>query len=972
MNSLNYFFELILTINLLIYICQKLLMVQLSGAGALPGNINNTAIALRKELKRLYDVHGISYRYDRDIKPMKATQLIDLIAKATPKPKVILNPINGSKMDSEAITLFTALGYKLDNGNWTVPRGLKTIKCIVTKVGHIIYTIPKKYLLKHKSGLVTYEVNGNILSEAFRVIDRDSATRKINDIIYSNLAMYGVETNIIKVQLYKPYLADGVYVYGAAYRGTKNCVIDALEKFTKKSMPELHDQYSRGVFESDFLSIAKSFGVVIRVNVQGQLVKYNESRKKGICDLKYLNNHVIANYNGDARTVVKHKDLSMSVIDQIFKIEPIESILNVIKVKDEIICIETTKTKHQLSHQKFGDILVPINSDSLTATTEFKRLFIEVNKIQRFPANNDAKTIARHGIKVLKANFKKGTTIDLRGAYDNFHKLPCYEGIPFDLAIQCNGNQTPEDRQCILDNYLGFGLCSKWQNYYTGCMETRWVPINLIKSRISKGYTVKVERWRLAFAKGDLDMNMFNGMPKGFWHRVIGSMSRVERAESFATTDPILCKSVGGHDWNTINGIPVFLCEQKRELCSSYVHVSAYIQGYIEQMLEDMVDRLNADKVEWWAVYVDGISTEVDLSKYENEYWACKPNKELNMGEFSSDLSYTEASIMDHDLLTQMKSELKVSKDDEDYYEELGMLEDKYDELYQNKWKAMPFVDIIVRGSGMHKIIDGPAGSGKSTFIKSIQHMFGCPILVPNNNQKAIFDGFHCETIDMLLTQQKTAGYTRLPFVIIDEYTMLDPTKLPQFPQALMFGNVAQLKIGEFLRYQEFDHYLLKTVYRCNPELEEASIAGKKGDISKFQQLTITKALKTGYTILSPTHRQIEAINSMALKMDQKERPIRFTKTDLKKDIFAGDIGRLVNGICINDRNQKSYKIPVGRDPHTSTVVYAYARTYHCTQGLSFDKIICSVAAMTDWDMLYTGATRCQKLEDVFIVKSLQ
>lgn len=963
-------------------------MVQLSGSGAARKNTNNTAIQLRKDLRKLLIEKNIPFRYDTDVKSKKTPQLLQRIAELTSIPEIIRNPINGSEMDNEGIALFKGLGYQLKDGHWTVPRDAKRIFTIITKQNIEVYTIPKKYLAKYKSGLVTYKVDGKTKSEAFRVVDRNSATNAVNTIIYSNYATYGddAETTIMKIDIYKPYLSEGVYVYGAAYRGTRNCVIKALEAFTRKSKPEMHDKYRRGVFESDYLPIAKEFGVVLRVNVQGQLVKYNETRKKGICDLKYLNNHVIANYNGDERPIVKHQSFSDHEINTIFDSEPIDSILNVIKIKDEIICIETTKTKHQLSQQKFGEINIPINSDALTATTEFKRLFVEVNKLQRFPADNDAKAIARHGIKVLQSNFKEGSTIDLRGAYANFHKLPCYEGIPFDLAIQCNGNQTPEERQCILDNYLGFGLCSGWISYYDGRIETRWVPINLIKSRISKGYEVKVERWRLAFAKGDLDLSMFKGMPKGFWYRVIGSMSRVKRSESFATTDPILCKSVGGHDWRSINDVPVFLCEHKEELCSSYVHVSAYIQGYIEQMLEDKFDQLQADNVNWWAVYVDGISTTSDMTKYEDKYWASKPNKVFNMGDDQFDSSYTEASILDHDLLTQMEAERKHlnTADEEGYWEELGELDEKYMKLYEAKWKEINFVDIMVRGPGMHKIIDGPAGSGKSTKIKAVQRMFGCVILVPNNNQKAIFDGFYCETIDMHLTQQLNEKKHRIQFAIIDEYTMLDPSKLHRFDQALMFGNVAQLKIGEFLRYKAFDHHLLQKVYRCNLELETAALEGKKGNYSSFQQISIDDALKTGYTILSPTHRQIEAINSRALKMDQKKRgclgeapgnfvghPIRFTKTDLKKDIYAGDMGWLVDGLCINERTQQSHKIPVGRDPHNSLVVYAYARTYHCTQGLQFDKIICCVAAMRDWDMLYTGATRCRKIEDVFVIKSM-
>jgi ATP-dependent exoDNAse (exonuclease V) alpha subunit len=181
-----------------------------------------------------------------------------------------------------------------------------------------------------------------------------------------------------------------------------------------------------------------------------------------------------------------------------------------------------------------------------------------------------------------------------------------------------------------------------------------------------------------------------------------------------------------------------------------------------------------------------------------------------------------------------------------------------------------------------------------------------------------------------------------------------------------MFGNVAQLKIGEFLDYKEFDHHLLTKVFRCNKELEDAAIAAKQRNLDAFKRIEIEDALKSGHTILAATHKTIEEINDIGLKMDLP-RIIRFTKTQLKKDIFAGDMGVFKNGRCVNSRTGKAYKLKVGRNPMKDLVVYGYAQTYHSTQGQEMDHVILCIDGIKNWDMLYTGATRVHKLEEVMI-----
>lgn len=873
--------------------------------------------------------------------------------KAVLQSRIIKNPVTGLPMDAHTKSVFESLGYKMINNKFTLPRFYSNLNPIKTLQGTTIYPLSSKQLKRFHTGLLIYTVNGKNHAEAFNIRDRDSATRKANDIIYSN-------NNVIinKIHLYTAPKLEHTLI-GPAYRSIygKNCVISALEQQLKKSFPELHELYSDGVFQDDYESIAKALKIQIRLNIGNEKKVFNAQGKYKMIDLIYLNNHVVAKYGGDfdattEETVIQHNTLDLAQIlsgrvDQITEIIESGSDLVCIKLITQSDNLMTYIESHQLTHQKFDKKLVEIQGISITAVSEFKHLVIRANNLRPITwGMNDAQHFARHGIKVVNM-FENGKTIDLKGAYTNYMQWPCYEGIPFDITFWINGDQTPSERECILNNYLGFGLVSNWRNHFTDAIECRWAFIPHIKARIAKGQNLIIERWALSFAKGDLDLSMFKDMPKRLWHQVLGSMSRTHIRSTGATTDPVWAKSKGGHEWRVIDGKKIYKTYFEPRECNTYVHVAAAIHSYTEMMMEAKYDQLIADGIIPWSVYVDGISTNTSLTKYVDQFWQEKANNKLF--ETFGDSSYTEAPLLDKDLMAR-------SKTDEDWG-------DLYHE-HQDRWAPRKFVDIMVNGPGAHKVIDGPAGSGKSTLVKKISAMIPKPmILVPNNNQRAIYDGLKCMTIDMYLTQFKEP---RVPFLLIDEYTMLDPTKLEQFGSTLLIGNVAQLKIGAYLDYKDFDHHLLTKVYRCNPELEKAASLAKEGKFNQFTRLNIVDALKAGKVILAATHDLIEDINDIGLKLNLPKR-IRFTKTDLKRDIFAGDMGYYRNNLCVNDRNGRSYKATPGRNPKKDSVVYGFARTYHATQGLEFNSIVCCIDKIRDWDMLYTGCTRVHNLNEVHI-----
>jgi hypothetical protein len=462
---------------------------------------------------------------------------------------------------------------------------------------------------------------------------------------------------------------------------------------------------------------------------------------------------------------------------------------------------------------------------------------------------------------------------------------------------------------------------------------------------MDKGHKIVFHKWNLAFRKGDLDMSMFDGTYKRLWQYVVGSLSRTQSFESKATTDPILANSLGLTYFGKIKDAEVYFGQTKeREEMRYYTHISAYVQSYTEIMMEDKFDEMKGN---WWGVYVDGISTNLDIEDLEHhidEFWDVKPNKAFTSFDTVFDMSYNAVS----------------------------------------EWNdGNEFCDIGVYGSDCYKIIDGPAGSGKSTLFKKIQKMTGATVLVQNNPQREIYMDLEipCMTVDMYLTQRLSGEKVMDRFVLIDEYFQMDAEKLCKFNMALLAGNKDQLPVSKnLIHYADHDHHLLTKVYRCNPELN--AVARKvltTGDYTDIDVVEVKDALLANRTILAATHKLIERINDVGFSLDIP-RKIRFTKTDLKKDIWANDMGVYKNGVCINNRNGLEYKIKPMRLKDFECrgkcekecackplVVYGYARTYHSTQGQEYNDIVCCVDGIKDWKTLYTGITRIHSLSEVNI-----
>jgi hypothetical protein len=916
--------------------------------------LNSTVYPKKSEMWAYLKANNFFFKKNLQYNKVTSKQLYKLTKRgdenkfslSEKKSNRIKNPINNTYLNKKSLNKLLNVGYQLNNNVLSLPAASKELKKVKATDGTFKYIVPKKFLKNYKSGVIffTSSDHKNVLMHTFRV---DEAISPEHEALHLEYQYPGF--TIIKIELYKhiPLNTD----FGVAYRSfdNKNCVISALESSLKKDLTKFHKEYKYGVTQSDYEVIAKKLDIGIRVHISHDLkFDYNMARCQKIHNLLYLNNHVIC-YKNVEKQIIKYDNIDDN-LETIFNNESIDAITNVIKVNDEIVSIETTDNIYRQNYQTINKEKIAIKGDGLTATSEYKKAFLNVNQITPIDKHlDDAKQFCRHGIKILKSPYELGSTIDLKRAYNNFMHFPSYDGMPFDISFFVKHNDDELDN--IL-TYAGFGLV-EWINVFTNKMETRWASIPHIKSRLanselleSNGLNseIKFYKWALAFRKGDYDLSMFDGTGKRLWQYVVGSLSKTTFSTSMASTDPILAQNEKLFQSITISDKRVYFGQKDDPSVKPlYTHVTAYVQSYTEIELEskyfDVINKFGIDSI--YGIYVDGISTTIDkkaLSILEDPIWSVKSNSVFHFDTESDDVSYIKANIGN---------------------------------IYDGE-----FVNIHVTGDSCIKVIDGPAGSGKSTLLKKIAKMSDSVILVQNNTQKSIYDEFNVMTVDMYLT--KNQFNVKDSFVLIDEYFQMDPKKLMYFRNALLVGNKEQLSIYENpIDYQNYDHHLLTKIYRYNDDLNtyiNDRLASNKYDYSKFVE--VEDALKNGKLILAATHQIINKINNIALKLKLAPK-LRFTKTNLKSDIFANDDAEIRNGRVFNLRNSRYYsytlkdvgvysgckckhdckcKMPI--------LCYSFAKTYHSTQGKEYDDIVLCVDSSTK-KMLYTGMTRIHAIDEL-------
>jgi len=829
--------------------------------------------------------------------------------------KAYRNPITGLNLTSQGIKKFLTAGFKLGVNNLDTLIKYKKVK-INDDESNVF--LERKTLNAYNGFIFVYEDNNeDIKTYTGKATSAKSIFNVINMLRYENEDNFrAIEYRLFKLQ------TDRLYdEFGAAYKGVGNCVFTALKSmsltnFQKHQIDILSKDFQDGVFKDDYETIAKELKIRIKVHVNDKTFEFNAKSKKKAYNLYFYNNHVVSKLDDKKETIRLDKiKLDSNIVDKI---------VNIKVDGDEILYLETIDTKYMLKTQTIGTKTYTIQ-DSLTAVSDYKKLFINKNDIFHF-SGEDSKYFCKHGNQLLKSKYRVGKTIDLKRAYNNFMNFPCYDGMPFSIDIVCKD----VDVDLVLKNYAGFGLCVGI-NPFTLVEETRWMSIPLIKHRLNNGYSLKFLKWCLSHRKGDYDMTMFDGEDKRLWQHVVGSMSRCITNKSLATTDYVLAKSYGLNGDFSHEDTKIYYGTYDEEFTKNYSFVSAYVQQYTEIMMEEMYFKLDDKKI--WAVYVDGISLvgDVDFS-YDTNLWDVKFNKAHN-------------KTMEHS----------------DSFIDLNERELEY-----NLDNCVDFVDILVRGHNRIKIINGSPGTGKSTLIKKFNKSYGWPILVQSNLQKSIYS--NAMTVDYYITKGLHDNT-----VLIDEYYMMDSNKLAYFKNAILVGDNNQLAISSnIINYKKFDFIELTKIYRYDLMTKEiVDSVLKRGIIStKLQKKSIKYCLENNIQILAPTHEDIKKINKIGLSMNI-DKKVRFCKTNLKDDIYCGDMGIVVKNGILNLRNNIIYKLSVGSYDSDSLVKYSFALTYHSAQGMEFSKIGCYYKKV-DRKLLYVGFSRVKHYSNIYSICGLE
>ncbi len=327
-------------------------------------------------------------------------------------------------------------------------------------------------------------------------------------------------------------------------------------------------------------------------------------------------------------------------------------------------------------------------------------------------------------------------------------------------------------------------------------------------------------------------------------------------------------------------------------------------------------------------------------------------------------------------------------------------------------------------------IVEGGAGTGKTTLIKEIIEVYGLnkknALILAPTGKAADNLNIRCG-IDFAQTISKALGmdYTEIRFfrnewnmlqgikwVIIDEFSMLSYKDLlavlraiPQDVKVVMFGDPHQLKpikrkgdpddktsIMDFLNKHEFPTLVLSKVMRYNNGVAKVVKAFKEGRL-KFEGLRSYDNLPKDAQILVPTRRMAMYFNKyMQEKLSNGKEFIEVpygkgdgtgklyigdkiivNKNIYELDVYNGMIGYVVD--FFEDKIIANFgdRIITFEREHYKYISLAYALTIHKAQGSEYNKVAVilhsKVFRWEDYERLvYTAITRAKKRVGVWVV----
>ena len=786
---------------------------------------------------------------------------------------------------------------------------------------------------------------------------------------------------------------------GGSMRGILNCFVNEVCSQTTNKYIILSEKYQimyQHLIES---FISESVKRVIKVHTPFKTLTFGEKyrkNKKKIINLYYNNNHVVSELTSYAD--LKVIKMELGELTKTFKQFDVTQIQQVFQSKTILYGFQTYDSLYKLSSETDGymkgdyfeeTLNVELSDDDFSATAKYRKLFLQDNELlDPIPQHHDnieaIRSILHHGLNSqMSYPDQEACVIDLKKAYTNYEKYDSYTGFPSNL-----GNHVKSLSQAefliIIKKYEGFGLTT-FKNIYTGEETKCWRSFPFIRNRLSFNESIIIHECMIAQNRIHLDTSCFGNdevkSNKRLFHKVIGSLTKIKKTLSFATSDPILAKSYISYE--TIPGL--YICSEEVSYINSYFypHISQYIYTYCEIELENMYRQLINKKMQVHRIWIDGIT--------------------INKSELSS-ISIPNNFHIKRSHLTNFEG-AKFS------------MEISYPEPHNLNNYSLKFNGIMLNLNNRRLVITGSAGTGKTYLLNQLHdQMSNCKILLPKHDLKSKFPGRDAQTIhsytlrhifnnDILLFDEVFMNCMKHMSVCYDNsrYTICaghDKQLSNQFTSTPYTIHDHEKKESSFVVNLTYIWRQSDVTFINN--LNKTANNGTLSYIKK--RITVSSAIKKSMLILSSTHKEIDRINKIGLKK-LKTKSVKVGKYEIKvgapirfysskyPDYYSGMMGTIL-GIterkCLikTDRDttvnipityfcgkiETSEEVPIPRTTTTPKIKIAYSITYHGVQGSEFENIGI-VLNMNNLfternQMKYVGASRAKKLEQLYILRN--
>ncbi|NOQ50304.1 MAG: AAA family ATPase, partial [Mycoplasmataceae bacterium] len=481
----------------------------------------------------------------------------------------------------------------------------------------------------------------------------------------------------------------------------------------------------------------------------------NKCCLKTIIYLPDGNKHTLGKYNN-------HKSLKIYLTNGHVQLYEKKSDTSIIYVKDNMEAIsKIDKDFMTFNNNIYTDLMnniiyiVDENKDlelnkCFTQTQLSLKKFMNKNKFHAIKSNDKnimaMKSLIHNNIHYNNKSVKVNMKIDMKKAYFNFDKTENYTGLPINLLSSVEYN---DDTKYCIDKYEGFALSID----YFG--NRRWLSFPYI--RFLKKYNKKIDIEEMMISSRSIK-KINKKIIEDDYFKVVGLMSKHQTTISFMSEDQnlevpgyesidILCPddimiNMNGEivleEGEIYNDKSLKKFVRRVDYISKmyYPHVSAYIQQYIELEILQFIETNNIDiKTEIGRIWVDGISF------IDKDY---KIPDTFRIEECSQPMYYN-CSYETDNIINKLSH------------------------------KSKTFIDILQNKKNF--CIDGEAGTGKTTMIRSINEQCSDSlILVPTHEIKnGVYDNKNVQTYQKIIAQNELFPYKQnnKSIYLVDECYMI-------------------------------------------------------------------------------------------------------------------------------------------------------------------------------------------------------